>query len=207
MRARRCERGRAATRKLVLCVAILGLLPGAPSAASCVQSLSTTGSDGDLIIVTGIATSDINTAIGYWMICGSYGVGFPSFTSNSSASGAAESIQVQYHPDQVGSHCGNYDQNSHTISLYGKSLTSQGSQYNCNYTDTLAHELGHVLGLGDSSCSKYMMSQAQTYYSNGEIYAYPRSVQSGECSEADKDWLTLAELPDPDKPPPGPCTK
>lgn len=58
--------------------------------------------------------------------------------------------------------------------------------------DTIAHEIGHVLGLADSACSGYMMSSPSA----------PRSVQTAECNEADDSWDTTAENPgDPHDPP------
>lgn len=59
--------------------------------------------------------------------------------------------------------------------------------------ETLAHELGHALGLldvGGTACAGHIMSQ-MVRSSSGEIA--PRAVQAAECGMADRRFVTLAE--------------
>ncbi|MCM2268686.1 MAG: hypothetical protein NDJ75_01135 [Thermoanaerobaculia bacterium] len=59
--------------------------------------------------------------------------------------------------------------------------------------ETLAHELGHALGLldvGGTACVGHIMSQIVRLPS-GEIA--PRAVQAAECGMADRRFVTLAE--------------
>lgn len=59
--------------------------------------------------------------------------------------------------------------------------------------ETLAHELGHALGLldvGGTACAGHIMSQIVRLPS-GEIV--PRAVQAAECGMADRRFVTLAE--------------
>lgn len=61
--------------------------------------------------------------------------------------------------------------------------------------DTIAHELGHYLGLEDSSCSSYIMSSRRySLGSNGQFqWLWNQEVQSDECSAANQASTTPAE--------------
>jgi hypothetical protein len=63
----------------------------------------------------------------------------------------------------------------------GNGVSCTGSQ-----TDILTHELGHVLGLGDSSCSGRIM---------GDVFG---SIESGDCTAVDGNFLTPEEIDNPD---------
>lgn len=72
--------------------------------------------------------------------------------------------------------------------------TQGGNDCEVYRSETIAHELGHALGLGDSSCQGYMMGPPQ-------VGGGGRSVQSAECDQVDSLWTTPSE----NNPPPDPC--
>jgi len=74
----------------------------------------------------------------------------------------------------------------------------------CNPVDTLAHELGHVLGLHESTCGvNGIMDAPSTAWVNGVVVTQPRAVTSAECAMADDRWATRWEagaIPNPSGP-------
>jgi hypothetical protein len=77
-----------------------------------------------------------------------------------------------------------------TIQLFDATTTG----YDCepDRSETIAHELGHVLGLGDisaQSCYGHIMGP---HLIGGQI-----SVQPDECAAADSNWTTPAEAAPP----------
>jgi hypothetical protein len=64
----------------------------------------------------------------------------------------------------------------------------QGNGVDCVFTDTLAHELGHVLGLADndtSACVGHIMG--------GRPPGGIRSVSSADCVVAGQQWSTSSD--------------
>jgi hypothetical protein len=99
--------------------------------------------------------------------------------------------------------CGHFTGNE--ITIYSKSRNLQtGVIQNCGTPDrvaeTVAHELGHLLGLTDQgldgeSCNGYIMSQVRRT-ANGQVV--PRYVQGSECGEADtinQTWIEANPTP------------
>jgi hypothetical protein len=83
------------------------------------------------------------------------------------------------------------------IDLWAATVDAQGVAGSCGgperLAETLAHELGHVLGLEDRyepECSGAIMSQL-TRLSSGELLA--RAVRAEECAAADSVFATEAE--------------
>ncbi len=77
-----------------------------------------------------------------------------------------------------------------TIIIYH--YTYDGADCSPAYAETIAHEMGHVLGLADApSCTGYMMGPAQSQHrTDGTLEIYPsRSVKAAECWAANKQWL------------------
>lgn len=130
-------------------------------------------------------------------------------------SGGARTLSVKYNAgvSPITNTCGSFAGN--TVNVYGQFTDSaSGITYPCppgesGAAQTIAHELGHVLGLGDvsaSSCSGYIMSTIRYNASTG-TYA-SRSVQQSECARADAINDTPTEAtpePPPDPPDPTLC--
>ncbi len=60
-----------------------------------------------------------------------------------------------------------------------------GTSCTSSQGDVLTHELGHVLGLGESSCTDRIM---------GNNFG---SIAAGDCTAVDGNFTTAAEMPDP----------
>lgn len=138
----------------------------------------------------GISSSTINDAIGYWQTCPSYATGFPVMQSTTSDQSA---ILVIYHQGDSNTNCGIYHPSSNVIELWDRGQTQGGQSYQCNVTDTLAHEMGHALNLGNSSCAGNIMAATSVSQVNGDLIAGTRSVQSEECSIVNSQWTTAWE--------------
>lgn len=136
----------------------------------------------------------IDTAIGEWGSCSSAGTGFPEMRSNVASD---ITISVVLQPGQSTTNSGGCAVFQHqldpatgaviggTIVLFDSDIL--GRDCEPSRADTIAHEIGHVLGLADSGCDGYIMSGS-----------WNRSVQSDECSTVDNQWTTPTEQPPTD---------
>lgn len=205
-------------KRKILLLACLGGFAGSfvliPVAqAQCVNVRFVSSGVGDLIQLQGIGISgsQLNAAAGYWATCPSYGIGFPGFTTGN----VSADIQVTVvYVGGSGTSCGVTTHSANNpnviqVQLWDRGLDTAGNPYDCNVTDTLAHELGHVLDLDNSSCSGYIMGPAPLSFMSGREVAGTRSVASSECSTVTNRWTTSYEqsgggvgFPDP---PPPPC--
>ena len=168
---------------------------GAQQLGACVNTFSRTNANGDLIRLDGnmISDSQMNAAANYWQSCAGYGTGFASFTTADVSTPVT--VTVIYHGghNQV---CGQATHDTPTsirIDLWDTGVTTSGQTFSCNVTDTLAHELGHVLNLDNSTCTGYIMGPHSTSWQNGQIVAGTRSVATGECSAASGGWSTSSD--------------
>lgn len=154
----------------------------------------------------GISGSDVNVAIGssYWGGCAGLGSTMPGLCSNCSS---AVNVTVNFQPgestNQSGS-CGRFTptftvQPDGTQRMTGGTIviyeSERGTGVDCEpYSDRIAHELGHVLGLGDvpgEACEGHIMGN--------KVQGQNRSVASDDCQQARDAWDTPSEV-EPDDP-------
>ena len=129
----------------------------------------------------------------YWNAshCNTAGISFPRFVT----SGGDMSINVKYFPGAhpANDRCGDFDIASREISLYG-SISIGGSSESCRRAETLAHEIGHFLGLADTN-GLCMGDQMMSPFKPG----VERQPSPAECSLAScfNETGTEAQIDDP----------
>ncbi|HEX7154659.1 MAG TPA: hypothetical protein VF618_24450 [Thermoanaerobaculia bacterium] len=138
----------------------------------------------------------IDAAIWEWATCNASTSDIAEFRNN--AAGSAFDIQIVLHSGNsaaASGGCGQFlaGRDPSTGRVTGGTVeiwTNRSDGSSCSpYDKTIAHELGHVLGLNDavSGCSNHIMAGRP---SSG---ADPRSVQPDECSAVDANWTTPGE--------------
>jgi hypothetical protein len=150
----------------------------------------------------------INDAAAAWNATGcNDGDDFPIFFTSGSAEAT---LQVIYDPNispivqpngetVCSSINAAMDGSSGTITLYGQIRLANGQTYDCFTNsaiaaDTIAHELGHYLGLDETDCGGYIMSPRARTISNGQItWDTSRQVRPGECGFVDGTNMTSIE--------------
>lgn len=158
---------------------------GSDLGSQCVNTGSSTisGDTVGLLMGSGATASMLNTAIGMWDDCPGYDTAFASFLMGSPGD---RTYTVHYNSGISKTTCG-YTVGD-DIYLWGYVFVN-GVKYPCRNTGvTLAHELGHTLGLGESTCDGYIMSPR-----NPASTTDYRTVQSGECKGAADKWITTDE--------------
>lgn len=183
------DRARSVPSCLIAVVVLLNALY--VGADECSQPNTNGVSSGDQINISGIDSSTITTAISYWSGgCPGYGSGFPSMTAGGSGGIA---VSVIHHSGTSTLNTGSCGRTMFNLQAPGNTVTSatielwdrQGNGVDCNLSDTLAHEIGHVLGLADnpsSACIGHIMGERPP--------GGTRSVSSSDCTVAGQQWLT-----------------
>ena len=188
-------------RATVLAVAV-SLLAAARlevRAQSCVNTLYPPGTAGSISFSSSspnILGTQVTTAVGEWTgVCPENGT-YPTMLANAFAGEIHIDIVLRSVSPHEG--CGQFEPELNTsgqvaggtIVLYDASAT--GRDCEMTRTSTLAHEMGHVLGLGNSTCLGHMMGPA-----------IDRSVQPDECQTVRNQWTTTEEQNG--EPPSGPA--
>lgn len=174
-------------------------------AQTCTSQLYPANAAGSILVVSNdshVTASNVAGAVGLWQSCSQVGSGFPSLFANSGSGEITFGIVLlgglststaggcgQFRP----SFNGNGQINGGTIELFDATLS--GNDCEPIREETIAHEMGHGLGLGDQnaeSCYGHIMGPP--------LIGGSRSVHSDECSKVDDLWTTPAETPPP--PPP-----
>jgi hypothetical protein len=184
-----CYRDRLVPRYLIAVVVLLKVFYA--GADECSQPNTNGVSNGDQLNISGIDSSTITTAISYWSGgCPGYGSSFPGMTAGGSGGIAVSVIHHSGTSTLDSGSCGHttprlqapgYAVTSATIELWDR----QGNGVDCNLSDTLAHELGHILGLADNSSSACVGR-----IMGGRPPGGTRSVSSSDCTVAGQQWST-----------------
>ncbi|HEY4640995.1 MAG TPA: hypothetical protein VII75_06595, partial [Thermoanaerobaculia bacterium] len=186
-------------RRLMLSMILTTAVISVPRAhaQSCTGYLYPSNVGGSIgVTCTGCSGTSLSTANGMWNGCAGAGSGFASFTSSTTGTRFNISVVVGDRPD--GSEpinvpgCGWFDDHLNaqgqvaggTVHVYN--FRKDGSS--CSPLDkTIAHELGHVLGLNDSDCyDTHIMSPRPSGTDT-------RYVHTDECDAVDQHWTTPAE--------------
>lgn len=146
------------------------------------------------LVSSTVPGAELSEAIGYWGDCSAAGTGFPSLSAGGSADLMISVDLIQGRSDSQFGTCGLFQaQWNAQQQLTGGSITiwthdSQGRPC-LPVSDQIAHELGHVLGLANSSCSGRVMGPQ--IIEDGDPLR--RIVGSEECSAVDGRWRTGQE--------------
>ena len=192
----------------------LFLCAPSPLWPNCIQGneFSTTNSSVRIWIpnsVPQLVKRSVRDGMGLWNAptCNKTGYDFPRFVEGSPAEADLEisyqdGISSVLSPSTLSTVCGliTGDENRSGINLYSRFRTAGGLELNCPDTqltlaDLVAHELGHYLGLAESSCTDHIMGPMTYGVSDGAAMHFPiRKVQPGECSKAEELNFTKREV-------------
>jgi hypothetical protein len=150
------------------------------------QPRATTAQPFELRLEGGLDAETARAALAMWGSCTTYGAGFPNFQLEP---GPERVISARLVPASGKAICG--ELRGREIILYAFARLPNGNVVRCEpVAETLAHELGHVLGLldapNDANCSEHIMAALPT---RGDR----RAVATGECDAVDARWRTASE--------------
>ncbi len=140
-----------------------------------------------------------------WNACPQYGVGFPRLETVAEISSSdlrpgerhrrkiTVALGDRAHPGR-GSRCGTFQGSS--IVLHRRTVDDFGHAHYCGALgETLAHEIGHALGIEHAEPGAVDLQGEQMMTST--ILAnikQPRQVRTWECEAVDRHWMTSLEL-------------
>lgn len=142
----------------------------------------------------GFTVSDIQTAISYWSGCVGYASEIPSFQIGGSGGVPVSIVKIVGLSQSPEGGCGEarYDLvNGRIESVSIKVWTKQADGSSCDpLSDSIAHELGHVLGLGNA-----LQTECMGRIMGRRIRGLQRVVEYDDCAMADDMWETPQEAP------------
>lgn len=158
-----------------------------PACVGRFQPRSTAAQPFELRLSGGLDAETARAALAMWGSCSTYGAGFPNFQLEP---GPERVISARLVPASGKAICG--ELRGREIILYAFARLPNGNVVRCEpVAETLAHELGHVLGLldapNDASCSEHIMAALPTHGDR-------RSVATGECDAVDARWRMASEV-------------
>jgi hypothetical protein len=184
-------------------IIVAAFVLSAPGSAQedCSQPAGATVSPGDTINIsaTSAASPYVSPAIDYWSGCSGYGTQFPQFQAGGTG-GVPVTVVLRSGNSTcpTGGGCGCIERelvNGHLESAVITLWTHGSNGVSCTpHQDTLAHELGHVLGLTDNfheDCDGHIM---------GGRVSGGRTVRDDDCEVARDRWETTYETSPPDDP-------
>lgn len=150
------------------------------------------------LISSDFTPTELQTAVGYWSGCVGYGTEIPSFQIGGSGGIPITVNRVDSVSQSSSGGCG---EATITSSAQGQVLrvsitlwTEQTNGISCEpLSDSLAHELGHVLGLADAldpACNNFIMGR--------RVLTTRDPAGAGECAIADDIWAVPGESLPPD---------
>jgi hypothetical protein len=149
----------------------------------------------DTIVLThtqAVPAALVDAAISLWANCPGYGRDFPGFVRGNRGGtyGSSRVVEIVLGgSNEDGEACAAFQ--GSRVALYSEARAETGTPMACgDRVGNLAHELGHVLGLGHSprGLRDPIMGSVPR---PGRI---ARSVSTHDCSAVGSRWLTTAEL-------------
>lgn len=146
------------------------------------------------VTASGFTAAELQTSIGYWSACSGYGTDFPVFQIGGSGGIPIVIERVEGRSTASRGGCGQAINSESTNGFLTRVSitvwTHQVDGASCiPLMDTLAHEFGHALGLGDvgtlSGCSGHIMGQ--------RAFGNTRTVNPDDCQMADIMWAVPGE--------------
>ena len=157
--------------RAVTLIALMSLPPGAILHAACTSSIYRINTaDSITFHSTSFSNSALQTAAAGWNNCSQAGEEFPNIVVGSNGEMDIEVALIPgNNPDSASNGCGSFTPtvvaagtkpliSGGQIKIYEK--TYPGADCSTNYSETITHELGHALGLGNAtstSCDGNMM--------------------------------------------------
>jgi hypothetical protein len=128
-------------------------------------------------------------AIAMWEACSGYGTAFPAFSVGTAL---PRYFHVRHPPEAGPGICG--ELRGREITLYSFARTPSGGLVWCGEPGkSLAHELGHALGLVDAAsanCTERIMAS----HPGEKKRIDTRRITPEECEQVDRRWLTASEV-------------
>ncbi len=177
------------TRSPILLVLALTLSHITPAWAGCTSLRSDQPTLGESIaVVQGpeISPRSVEKAFALWRSCPNYGQDFPILLEGGNGT---RLITIRYQPRSRTKRCGSFQ--GSIVTLYKTATDSSGRPVSCGpRAQTLAHELGHVLGLNDAPEDRACRSRIMAAFNPEKPW---REVNPEECRAVGRKWHTPAE--------------